>query len=159
MLGRVAKDPPPLFSLSLSCLGICFHRKLLIVLSFIVLRSRGCSPRLSSTVLLSEPAAAWLLLSFLPCLHCDLYSLASSWLVPSVSPPPILCVWVCVMSIHTQCVCHPVCVLLFFPSIPTVSLLPLTSCPPGSPSLGVSSQSLCLSGPSSHLARNPTPSP
>lgn len=152
MLGRVAEDPPPLFSLSLSCLGICFHRKLLIVLSFIVLRSRGCSPRLSSTVLLSEPAAAWLLLSFLPCLHCDLYSLASSWLVPSVSPPPILCVWVCAMSIHTQCVCHPVCVLLFF-SLHSHSL---------PPSSHILSAWVTLSGclfPSSHLARNPTPSP
>lgn len=90
MLGRVAESPPSLFSLSLSVLpGHLLPQKtahsLLIHSSQTAVAVLPGSPQ--KPVLLSEPAAAGLLLSFLLCLHCGLYSL-SSWLVPSVHRPP-----------------------------------------------------------------------
>lgn len=147
VLGRAAEGSPALLSLSPFCLGICLHRKLPRLLSFLVLRSPG-------HVSQAPCAAMGVCLTAWVC--CHLSCACTLALIPSprgfclsVSFPITACFEVLVLlklsSIHIQRVSHPVS-FWFPPFVPTVSL-PVTSCL-GRP-LCVSSQYLCLSRPSS----------
>lgn len=145
MQGRVAKDSPALLSLSPFCLGICLHRKLPRLLSFLVLRSPGqVSQAPFSCAAIGVCLTAWV------CCHFSLALIPSPrGFCLSVSFPITACFEFLVLlklsSIHIQRVSHPVS-FWFPPFVPTVSL-PVTSCL-GHP-LCVSSQYLCLSRPSS----------
>lgn len=113
MLGRVAEGSPTLFSLSISCLGICFHRKPLTALSFIVLRSRR--RRLLSQAPLACTAARVCLLhgsplSFLLC--CPGAFIPSGVLCLSGSLPNTMCLGL--YPVYPYSMCLSPCVFLVF---------------------------------------------